>query len=123
MRSVRLGVNSAYLVLAALVALAVGSELAIAHPLGDGSATLALLLFGGPALYLATTAWFYRATTGGAWAERLLGCAALAAGGVAAVWLPPLASVALLDVVLVASVTVLVRAHRNLTRALRGAAA
>ncbi|MEV6107029.1 low temperature requirement protein A [Streptomyces sp. NPDC051940] len=80
--------NSAYLVLAALVALAVGSELAIAHPTGHGSATLALLLFGGPTLYLATTAWFFRTTTGGAWSERLLACAALAAAGVAAVWLP-----------------------------------
>ncbi|MFG2825693.1 hypothetical protein ACGFX4_40470 [Kitasatospora sp. NPDC048365] len=55
-RAVRLGVNGAYGVLAALAALAVGSELVIAHPLGRGSTTLALLLLGGPALYLATTA-------------------------------------------------------------------
>ncbi|MGR6999336.1 low temperature requirement protein A [Yinghuangia aomiensis] len=87
-RSVRLGVNSAYLVLAALVALAVGSELAIAHPTGHGSATLALLLFGSPALYLATTAWFFGTTTGGAWKEHLLACLVLAATGVAAMWLP-----------------------------------
>lgn len=64
-RSVRLGTNSAYLVLAALVALAVGSELAIAHPTGHGCVTLALLLFGGPALHLATTAWFFGTTAGG----------------------------------------------------------
>ncbi|MGW4506823.1 low temperature requirement protein A [Streptomyces sp. NPDC004436] len=66
---VRLGVNSAYLVLAALVALAVGSELVITHPTGHGSATLALLLFGGPALCLATTAWLFGTTVGGAWKE------------------------------------------------------
>ncbi|MDH3038402.1 hypothetical protein [Streptomyces sp. TRM75561] len=46
----RHGVNSACLVLAALVVLAVGSELAIAHPTEYGSLTVALLLFGGPVL-------------------------------------------------------------------------
>ncbi|WP_333775578.1 hypothetical protein [Streptomyces sp. IBSBF 3136] len=62
-RAVRLGVNSACLVLVALIALAVGSELVIAHPAGHGSTTLALLLFGAPALYLATTAWFFGTST------------------------------------------------------------
>ncbi|MFE0699648.1 low temperature requirement protein A [Streptomyces sp. NPDC058872] len=114
-RSVRLGVNSAYLVLAALVALAVGSELVIAHPTGHGSSTLALLLFGGPALYLSTTAWFFGTTAGGAWKERLLAAAALAVTGVAAIWLPPLASLALLDVILITTVVILTRAHRRLT--------
>ncbi|GAQ54712.1 low temperature requirement protein A [Streptomyces acidiscabies] len=114
-RSVRLGVNSAYLVLAALVALAVGSELAIAHPTGHGSTSLALLLFGGPALYLATTAWFFGTTAGGAWKERLLAAAVLAAAGVVAVRLPPLASLAVLDLILVVTATVLTRAHRRLT--------
>ncbi|MFE6850183.1 low temperature requirement protein A [Streptomyces sp. NPDC057674] len=114
-RSVRLGVNSAYLVLAALVALAVGSELVIAHPTGHGSTTLALLLFGGPALYLATTAWFFGTTAGGAWKERLVAAVTLAAVGLAAVHLPPLASLALLDLVLVATAAVLTRAHRRLT--------
>lgn len=120
-RSVRLGVNSAYVVLAALVALAVGSELVVAHPLGHGSTTLALLLFGGPTLYLATTAWFFHATTQGAWVERLVACAACIAGGVAAVWLPPLVSLAVLDVILVVTAGVLTRTHRSLVRSLRGA--
>ncbi|MEW1697208.1 MULTISPECIES: low temperature requirement protein A [unclassified Streptomyces] len=120
-RALRLGVNSAYLVLAALVALAVGSELAIAHPTGHGSTEIALLLFGGPALYLVTTAWYFRTTVGGAWAERLAGAAVLVVVGVAAVRLPPLASVALLDVVLLTTAAVLVRAHRGLTRSLRKA--
>ncbi|MFE3071421.1 low temperature requirement protein A [Streptomyces sp. NPDC059247] len=118
-RALRLGVNSVYPVLAALVALAVGSELAIAHPTGHGSTELALLLFGGPALYLVTTAWYFRTTAGGAWAERLAGAAVLVVVGVAAVRLPPLASVALLDVVLLTTAAVLVRAHRGLTRSLR----
>ncbi|MFB7853212.1 low temperature requirement protein A [Streptomyces sp. NPDC056053] len=120
-RSVRLGVNSAYLVLAALVALAVGSELVIAHPTGHGSTTLALLLFGGPALYLATTAWFFGTTAGGAWKERLLAATTLAITGVAAIWLPPLASLALLDIILIATAAILTRAHRRLTTSLKTA--
>ncbi|MGW5782207.1 low temperature requirement protein A [Streptomyces sp. NPDC003863] len=120
-RSVRLGVNSAYLVLAALVALAVGSELVIAHPTGHGSTTLALLLFGGPALYLATTAWFFSTTAGGAWKERLLAAAALAVTGAVAIWLPPLASLALLDIILITTAVILTRAHRRLTDSLKPA--
>ncbi|MFF8717183.1 low temperature requirement protein A [Streptomyces sp. NPDC015184] len=120
-RSVRLGVNSAYLVLAALVALAVGSELAITHPTEHGSVTLALLLFGGPVLYLATTAWFFGTTTGGAWKERLLACLALAAASVAAVWLPPLASLALLDLIIITTAVILTRTHQRLTSSLKAA--
>jgi low temperature requirement protein LtrA len=118
-RSVRLGVNSAYIVLAALAALAVGSELAIAHPLGHGSVALALLLFGGPALYLAATAWFFHATAHGAWAERLIACAVCVVAGLGAVRLPPLASVAVLDVILIVTAGVLTRTHRRLTDSLR----
>ncbi|MEU9064910.1 low temperature requirement protein A [Streptomyces sp. NPDC048430] len=123
-RSVRLGVNSAYVVLAALVALAVGSELVIAHPLGHGSLTLALLLFGGPALYLAATGWFFHATAHGAWTERILACGACGAcvvAGVAAIWLPPLASLILLDVILAVTAVVLARAHQSLARSLQAA--
>ncbi|MET9141982.1 low temperature requirement protein A [Streptomyces parvulus] len=121
-RSVRLGVNSAYLVLAALVAMAVGSELVIAHPLGHGSVRLALLLFGGPALYLAATGWFFHATAHGAWTQRLAACAACIAAGAAAIWLPPLASLALLDVILTATAIAVTRAHHTLTRSLQATA-
>ncbi|MGW1201950.1 low temperature requirement protein A [Streptomyces cyaneofuscatus] len=120
-RSVRLAVNSTYLVLAALAALAVGSELVITHPTGHGSTALALLLFGGPALYLATAAWFFSATAGGAWKERLLAAATLAVTGVAAVWLPPLASLALLDIILITTAAILTRAHRRLTGSMKTA--
>ncbi|MGV9341101.1 low temperature requirement protein A [Streptomyces sp. NPDC003688] len=123
LRSVRMGVNSAYVVLAALVAMAVGSELVVAHPLGHGSAALALLLFGGLALYLAATAWFFRATARGAWTERLLAGAACVPAAVAAVWLPPLVSVALLDLILLLTVVSLTRAHRRVADSLREAPA
>ncbi|MFD5125241.1 low temperature requirement protein A [Streptomyces sp. NPDC058385] len=119
LRTVRMGTNGAYAVLAALVALAVGSELAIAHPLGHGSLALAFLLFGAPALYLAATAWFFRTTAHGAWTERLLACAACLVAGIAAIWLPPLASLAVLDIILIATATVLSRVHESLTRSLQ----
>ncbi|WP_078495924.1 low temperature requirement protein A [Streptomyces sp. LaPpAH-108] len=121
LRSVRMAVNSAYVVLAALVAMAVGSELVVAHPLGHGSVTLALLLFGGLALYLAATAWFFRATAHGAWTERLLAGAACVPAAVATVWIPPLAAVALLDLILLLTVTSLTRAHRRVIGSLRQA--
>ncbi|MFJ9808960.1 hypothetical protein ACIRTB_12060 [Streptomyces sp. NPDC101158] len=72
-------------------------------------------------LYLATTAWFFGSTTGGAWKERLLACLALAAAGVAAVWLPPLASLALLDLILITTALTLARTHRRLTSSLKTA--
>ncbi|MFE3147388.1 low temperature requirement protein A [Streptomyces sp. NPDC059218] len=118
MRTVRLGINCAYIVLAALVAIAVGSELAIDHPTGHGSATFALLLFGGPLLYLAATAWHFHTTAHGAWAERLLGCAALTAAGIAAIWIPTLASIALLDIILITTALVLAHTHRSLAHTL-----
>ncbi|MEU6576786.1 hypothetical protein [Streptomyces sp. NPDC046805] len=42
--------------------------------------------------------------------------------GFAAVWVPPLASLAILDVILIVTATVLGHVHRNLTRTLRAAA-
>ncbi|MEW2133069.1 low temperature requirement protein A [Streptomyces sp. NPDC005435] len=114
--------NSAYVVPAALVAMAVGSELVVTHPLGHGSVTLALLLFGGLALYLAATAWFFRATAHGAWTERLPAGAACVPAAVATVRLPPLAAVALLDLILLLTVASLTRAHRRVAGGLREAA-
>ncbi|WP_203906682.1 low temperature requirement protein A [Rhizocola hellebori] len=121
-RAARWGINVTYGVLAGLVAVAVGSELVIAHPLGHGSATLALLLFGGTILYLTFQAWFYRVTTHRAWGQRIAACFACAAAGVAALWLPPLASVALLDAILITLVLVLTRVHQRLAGELRPAA-
>ncbi|WP_425839895.1 low temperature requirement protein A [Streptomyces fractus] len=118
MRSVRLGVNCAYVIVAALVALAVGSELVIAHPTGHGSTTLGLLLFGGPALYLAATAWYFHATAHGAWAERLIAIAACVVGGMGAIWMPPLVSLAVLDLILILTAVVLSRSHRRLADSL-----
>ncbi|MFE7595300.1 low temperature requirement protein A [Kitasatospora sp. NPDC057512] len=110
---VRRAVSGQYPTLAGLVALAVGAELAVAHPTGHGSATLSLLLFGGPVLYVITQAWWYYTSTGRAWGARLLACLACAVAGLAARWLPPLVSVLLLDAVLVALVLALKQVHRR----------
>lgn len=118
-RAARRGINITYGILAGLVALAVGSELVISDPLGHGSATLALLLFGGTILYLAFQAWFYRVATHRVWGQRLVACLACAVAGVAALWLPPLASLALLDAILITLAFVLSRVHRRLADELR----
>ncbi|MEV6702912.1 low temperature requirement protein A [Streptomyces sp. NPDC051453] len=121
-RSVRWGMNATYVALAGLVALAVGSEMVITHPHEHVSVALALLLFGGPVLYLASQAWYYHATTRRAWAERITACVVLAVGGVAALSLPVLASLALLDVILIALAIVLSRVHGRLAKAIKAAA-
>jgi hypothetical protein len=50
-----------------------------------------------------------------------VGCLACALAGVASVWMPPLASIALLDAILVTLVLVLARVHRRLAGELRPA--
>ena len=62
-RTARLAMNSEVVVVAGLIALAVGQENVIAHPHGHGSVTLSLLLFGGPLLYLLAQAWYLHVVT------------------------------------------------------------
>ncbi|WP_406859099.1 low temperature requirement protein A [Streptomyces sp. HUAS MG47] len=116
--AVRHAVSGQYPTLAGLVAVAVGAELAISHPTGEGSAELGLLLFGGAILYIITQAWWYYVSTGQAWGARLLACLAFAAAGVAARWLPPLVSVLILDAILIVLVSVLTRVHRRVAETL-----
>ncbi|MFE7615403.1 low temperature requirement protein A [Streptomyces sp. NPDC057496] len=115
---VRHAVSGQYPTLAGLVALAVGAELAIGHPTGPGSAALGLLLFGGPILYVITQAWWYYTSTRQAWGARLLACLACAAAGIAAVRLPPLVSVLVLDAVLLVLVAALKRVHHRVLTAM-----
>ncbi|RZU46071.1 hypothetical protein EV284_0724 [Streptomyces sp. BK022] len=65
-------------------------------------------------LHLATTAWFYRASAQGAWTPRLFASGALIVVGFAAVWLPPLAYLGLVDAILVVTAAVLARAQQEL---------
>jgi low temperature requirement protein LtrA len=102
----RLGANGQYVVLAGLVATAVGCEIVIADPLDGGSLPVGFLLGGGPLLYVATQTWFLRITTHQPLARRWIGCAALAVAIPVAVALPRLATLGLVTATLIALATV-----------------
>jgi low temperature requirement protein LtrA len=61
-----------------IVAIAVGDELAIAHPDLDLTATVTALIFGGPAIFLLAQLAFMRGAAGRASRARIGGCFALA---------------------------------------------
>ena len=96
------GTWSLTLMVLALIAIAVGDELAIAHP-GDG-ATLGftILTFGGPALFLLTQFFFLLETIAQAPRSRLLGLGGLAILAVATAPLTLIAGIAAATAVLVA---------------------
>jgi low temperature requirement protein LtrA len=90
------------LIVLALIAIAVGDELAIAHP-GDGTTLgFTLLAFGGPALFLLAQTFFFHEALGRAPRSRHLGVAALAILAVATAPLTLLAGIAASTAVLVA---------------------
>jgi low temperature requirement protein LtrA len=66
------------LIVLALIAIAVGDELAIAHPGDDTTLGSTILTFGGPALFLFAQLLFHQAALGRAPRSRVLGLAALA---------------------------------------------
>jgi len=114
LRAARLAVNTQVLVFAALIVLAVGNERAIADPTGDTTVPLLLLLFGGPALYLAVQAWYLHAVTDEVSGHRLAAIAAFAVGASVAVVLPAMVSAAIVCVTLIGLVVLLAqpRLHR-----------
>ena len=70
----------ATLIVLALIAIAVGDELAIAHPGDDATLGFTLLTFGGPALFLLAQVFFLRETLGHVPRSRPVSVAALAKG-------------------------------------------
>jgi low temperature requirement protein LtrA len=66
------------LMVLALIAIAVGDELAIAHPGDDATLGFTLLTFGGPALFLLAQLYFLHEALGRAPRSRPIGVAALA---------------------------------------------
>jgi low temperature requirement protein LtrA len=66
------------LIVLALIAIAVGDELAIAHPGDDATLGFTILVFGGPALFLVAQAVFMHAALGHVPRSRPLALAALA---------------------------------------------
>jgi low temperature requirement protein LtrA len=90
------------LIVLALIAIAVGDELAIAHPGDDTTLGFTLLTFGGPALFLLAQVFFLHEALGRAPRSRFLGLAALAILAVATAPLTLLAGIAASTAVLVA---------------------
>jgi low temperature requirement protein LtrA len=90
------------LMVLALIAIAVGDELAIAHPGDDATLGFTLLTFGGPALFLLAQVFFLHEALGRAPRSRLLGVTALAILAVATAPLTLIAGIAASTAVLVA---------------------
>jgi len=90
------------LIVLALIAIAVGDELAIAHPGDDTTLGFTLLTFGGPALFLIAQLLFSYVALGRVPRSRLIGLAALALLAVATAPLTLLAGITASTAVLVA---------------------
>jgi low temperature requirement protein LtrA len=90
------------LMVLALIAIAVGDELAIAHPGDDATLGFTLLAFGGPALFLLAQLFFLHETLEHAPRSRPLGLAALAILAVATAQLTLIVGIAAAAAVLVA---------------------
>jgi low temperature requirement protein LtrA len=96
------GTWSLTLIVLALIGIAVGDELAIAHPDDEATLGFTLLTFGGPALFLLAQAYFLTEAVGSVPRSRLLGLAALAALAVATSPFTLIAGIAAAAAVLVA---------------------
>jgi low temperature requirement protein LtrA len=90
------------LVVLALIGIAVGDELAIAHPGDDATLGFTILTFGGPALFLLAQIFFLREALGQVPRSRPLGLAALAILAVATAPLSLIVGIAASTSVLVA---------------------
>ena len=98
----RYTVNALIGLIAGLIAIAVGNELVIAHPEGEPSIALNLLLFGGPILYLLTQSWFLQAVPQDSMRLRLIGSAVLAVAGFVLLTAPPYIALILAAAILTA---------------------
>jgi low temperature requirement protein LtrA len=102
-------VNGLLVSVAGLIAVAVGNELAIAHPHDQTSVALSLVLFGGPLLYLLSQTVYLWAVIGTRSRPRMAGIAALAVAGGLSQLLPAYAALGLVTTVLLVLVVTVVR--------------
>jgi low temperature requirement protein LtrA len=93
------------LIVLALIGIAVGDELAIAHPADDATLGFTILTFGGPALFLLAQVLFLGEALGHVPRSRPLGLAALAILALATAPLTMIAGIAAASAVLVAVVS------------------
>jgi low temperature requirement protein LtrA len=97
------------IVVAGLIALAVGNELVIAHPHGDVSLSNSLLLFGGPFLYLLAQTTVLWAVARRLSSARLGGLGALVVAAGVSLLVPPFVAIVLVAAVLVLLVVTVLR--------------
>ncbi len=96
LRAARIAVNTQILVLASLISLAVANEIYIHNPTRTGDASLSLLMFGGPALYVAVQNGYAWSLTSRIPAPGLIGLSALAIGGLISTITTPVLSASIL---------------------------
>jgi low temperature requirement protein LtrA len=101
-RIVGLGNYALILMVIGIIAIAVGDELAIAHPHDPTTLGIAVLVFGGPAIFLLAQLGFMRWAAGSVSRSRLIACIALLLLGLATAPLNLLAAVITSTAVLVA---------------------
>ena len=88
-RASRHAVNALMIMVAGLIAVAVANKEVIAHPDGQTSFALSLLLSGGPILFLAAQGWYLRAVPNVRSKLHLIGGVALLLVGLATLAVPP----------------------------------
>jgi low temperature requirement protein LtrA len=113
-RIVAVGNYTLILMVIGIIAIAVGDELAIAHPHDPTSLGISILVFGGPAIFLLAQLGFMRQATGGVPRSRVIACIALLILAVATAPFSLLAAVTAATVVLVAVAVDDTRAERDL---------
>ena len=101
-RIVGLGNYTLIVMVIGIIAIAVGDELAIANPHDPSTLSTAVLVFGGPILFLLAQLAFMRRATGRAPRARIVACIALVVLGLATAPLSLLAAVIAATAVLVA---------------------
>jgi low temperature requirement protein LtrA len=101
-RIVGLGNYTLIAMVIGIIAIAVGDELAIAHPHDPSTVDTAVLIFGGPAIFLLAQLGFMRRATGRVPQARVLACVALVPLALATLPLSLLAAVIASSAVLVA---------------------
>jgi low temperature requirement protein LtrA len=101
-RIVGLGNYTLIVMVIGIIAIAVGDELAIAGPHDPSTLNTAVLIFGGPAIFLLAQLGFMRRATGRVPRPRVIACVALIMLGVATAPLSLLAAVVASSAVLVA---------------------
>lgn len=96
----RYAINVLMVIVAGLIAVAVGNEEVIAHPVGQSSIALGLLLCGGPILFLIAQSWYLWAVLGVSPRLHLIGIAILVLIGFAALFAPPYIALILVGAIL-----------------------